>query len=303
MEKPTVDSLFASAARMLNAEFQRAKADVPHYGERGEELEQILIGWLNKHLPGRFKAGTGFILDDQGNITPQTDVIIFDAFNNPLLRHSEKSFIVESDAAAVAIEVKSKLTKDGFDDAAAKIEKVKSLCKCPISDFDLLPPGVDKIVQRQTMGILFAYESEVSLETVGKWWAEAFQQRPGYNGRHIDFICILEKGWLSMQSQIPGREGFGTMMRTEPIMRPRTVPVPLKLWIGAIGYPERALLAFFNYIMMYLATFRNKMYMPGKSFFQCEGQMTVIPSIVFPEWNGANDERVQAMKWAEPPQT
>ena len=203
MEKPTRISLFESSRKMLIADFEKAKSEVPHYGERGEEAEQILIKWLNNHLPKRFTATCGFIMDDTDAISPQTDVIIYDAMNCPILRYSEKVFIIPADNAAFAFEVKSKLTKTEYFDASKKIADIKSLAKLNISDLDLLPEGAKKIVQSQTLGIIFAFECDVKLETVALWQREDFINGPGVNGRHCDFVCILNKGWLNLGIEVP----------------------------------------------------------------------------------------------------
>ena len=62
MENITRELLFESARKMLIAEFEKAKLEIPHYGERGTETEQIVIKWLTNHLPQRFAASGGFII-------------------------------------------------------------------------------------------------------------------------------------------------------------------------------------------------------------------------------------------------
>jgi hypothetical protein len=262
MEKPTRVSLLDSARKLMITEFDGAKADIPHYGERGAEVEKILIKWLENYLPKRFGVCSGFIIDDGDKISPQTDVIIYDALNSPVLRHSDKSLILPADNVAVAIEVKSRLTKDAFIDASNKIKEIKSLGKTPISDLDLVPNGARNIIQSQTMGVVFAFESDTSLETIAEWYVERFE-----NGKHIDFVCILDKGWLELAAKMPGEDTVSTIMSTEALYKPTNVPGPIEIWIGIHKDIENILLNLIRIVLSYLQTFRNKIYIPYYSVF------------------------------------
>ena len=63
-------------------------------------------------------------------------MIVYDAINSPVFRKDEKVMILPSDNAAIAIEVKSNLTKLELKDAVEKIKIVKKLKKTPISKVD-----------------------------------------------------------------------------------------------------------------------------------------------------------------------
>ncbi len=69
------------------------KKSNPHYGERGTESEIILQKFLNEHLPKRFSADTGLIIDDNNKISSQIDVIIYDSLNSPVYQNGP--FILE----------------------------------------------------------------------------------------------------------------------------------------------------------------------------------------------------------------
>ncbi len=264
-ETPTREKLFESARRTLLAEFDRLKSEVAHYGERGAELERVVSTFLTEHLPRRFATTTGFILDDTDRISPHIDVIIYDALNAPLLRYSERSTIVPADNAAVAIEVKSNLTKSEFGDAVAKIAATKALGKSRVSDLDLLAPGAKKVAQRQTLGVLFAYSSGVSVRTVGQWYAEAL--RDHNNGRHIDFVCILDKGWLDLGVRLPGADHFSPFLTPEPMVRPRGTKGDYTVAVVSHEQPERAILHLLRMLLTHLQFFRTKSYMPHSGLF------------------------------------
>ena len=69
---------------------------MPHNAVKGHEAEEIVKKFLADHIPKRFAVGSGFILDPVGNISRQTDVILYDAFNCSVYRVSNEASIFPS---------------------------------------------------------------------------------------------------------------------------------------------------------------------------------------------------------------
>jgi hypothetical protein len=97
---PTVAQLFNEAAKKLRAEFEFIRTTNPHPGEKGAEAEQVVQDFLNHHLPQRFRATSGIIIDKANGLSPQTDVIIYDALTSPVYRYSEKMLMLPLDTVA-----------------------------------------------------------------------------------------------------------------------------------------------------------------------------------------------------------
>jgi hypothetical protein len=151
----TRKEIFEAAAK-LRAEFDEL-AQVPHNGARGSAAEDLISSFLNAHLPKRFVASGGFVLNRNDNVSSQTDVIIYDAFNCPVYRASDKDGIFPADNVAAVIEVKSRLTTD-FEDGFKEIAGIKSLTKTNTRNS---VPGQ----LLQTMGCILAFKSDLSLDT------------------------------------------------------------------------------------------------------------------------------------------
>lgn len=83
--------------------------------------------FLKAHLPQRFDVGAGFIIDPLDNVSKQSDVVIYDAYNCPVYRASEEAAIFPSDNVAAVVEVKSRLTRERLHDAFQNIASTKSL--------------------------------------------------------------------------------------------------------------------------------------------------------------------------------
>ncbi|MBY0497788.1 MAG: hypothetical protein K2Y23_26565 [Cyanobacteria bacterium] len=67
--------------------------------------------FLNEHLPKRFLAGSGFVIDSANGLSRQQDVVVYDAISSPIYRSAPKTQIIPMDAVVSVIEVKSTLTK------------------------------------------------------------------------------------------------------------------------------------------------------------------------------------------------
>jgi hypothetical protein len=91
MTQVTRKEIFAQAAKKLRADFEEVKATVLHGGLKGGEAEDLVRKFLQGHLPKRFDAGSGLVIDPHDQLSKQMDVIIYDALNCPVYRTSEKA--------------------------------------------------------------------------------------------------------------------------------------------------------------------------------------------------------------------
>src|ERR1700722_5332375 len=108
---PTIDELFKLAAETPRFDFEKIRKEIQHYPTSGQEGEELLIKFLNNHLPRRFSATSGFVIDSENKVSKQSDVLIYDAENSPVYRAGERAQILPADSVAAVIEVKAKLNK------------------------------------------------------------------------------------------------------------------------------------------------------------------------------------------------
>src|SRR5262245_34910099 len=111
MDMPKAAELIAASAKRLRADFDAIRA-IPHAGERGRETQDALIALLNKHLPKRFAASSGFAIDPHANtVSPHLDVIVYDQLDALTFAPADGTLMIPNDNVAAVIEVKSTLTK------------------------------------------------------------------------------------------------------------------------------------------------------------------------------------------------
>lgn len=200
-----IRELLIEAGKQLRHDFEELKRSNPHYGERGAEAEEIVRSFLNDHLPKRFAAGSGIVIDEVNEISRQSDVLVYDALNSFVYRKGSRVLILPSDNVAAVFEVKSRLDKAQLKDAAEKIASVKRLKKTPITALDQ-PVISHPLTMTRTLGVVFAFESSTSLETLAENLAEVNGE---LNALHwIDLVVVLDKGVIGYAIQMPFSSEF-----------------------------------------------------------------------------------------------
>lgn len=242
--------VFERAARKLRASFEEL-ANVPHRGEKGGQAEQIVRRFLNDHLPRRFAASGGFILDPRDQLSKQTDVIIYDAFNCPVYRADEEAGIFPNDNVAAVIEVKSKLDADRLAEAVENIAAAKRLAKAHTKE-----RGFE---QSATLGCLFAFESALTLDTICSKYRELLQG--SFFGLHVDLILVLDRGLVTLVACGPGGSAWSKVMAPTGTGGP--AGEGFHVGIAGTELGDRSLDAFLRILVAHLSLFRHAVGHPG----------------------------------------
>jgi hypothetical protein len=274
LEPITRELIFAQAAKKLRAEFEELKATIPHAGLKGSEGEQLIRGFLDGHLPQRFRTGSGFIIDHKDLVSKQTDVIVYDALNCPIYRASETAGIYPADNVAAVVEVKSSLDKQRLEEAAANIAAAKALAKTPV-------PELPFLVQFETLGCVVAFETPLSLTTLAEHYIATIRKL-GRLGLHIDAIAVLDVGLITLSAKVPGVPFWAPMYMQGP---GGPAGEGTHLGSSAMELGEATLDAFLRFLLPHLTHFRGIVDHPGFNWStQSTGKpvpITYLTSITF----------------------
>ena len=207
-----VNQLFSIARKML-VDFEQT-SDIQHPLTKGEEREAVVVTeYLKKYLPGKYGVTSGEIIDSDGNVSKQQDIIIFDRLNTmPLFslnNDSETQSRVPIENVYAVIEVKSTLSNSEIDDAIEKYNSVTSLKQYPMS--------VNPVFRIDTgfpapAGFVFAFSSVGKLESLA---VHLKQRRESSNlDKHITSVLVLEKGIIQY-----GEKGNPAALNVNPSSR------------------------------------------------------------------------------------
>jgi hypothetical protein len=181
--------LYRSHSRSIAAKSSALEV-MKHAGNRGTEREQILKDFLLPLLPERFTVGSGEILANNGNWSRQEDLIIYDRHNCPRIYAGGNSQIFPIESVAAVIEVKTSLRAKDIAQASQNIAAARRLKKAGMSTH--VSPGAIQFGEPSpTLGVLFAYDLGMSLDSFRRKWDESQSVVP--SEERINLTCILDK--------------------------------------------------------------------------------------------------------------
>lgn len=257
-------TLFRKAAKKLRDDFD-ALSPIPHSAVKGGEAEKIVKEFLSGLLPKRFGVGSGFIIDPNGKVSKQTDVVVYDALNAVVFKISDELSIFDSTNVAAVIEVKSKFNRKELGRAFENISQTKQLSKENVSRPQLA------LSTYQTLGCMFCFDTDVSLDSAVSSYAQCLRQQGGV-GWHIDLICILGAGIISLSASLADGNWAPAFVETFPDQ----LPEGGHLGIGALPLKSDALDGFVRLLLPQLSNFVGTVPHPGFNWDQTESKGQAI---------------------------
>ena len=200
MKAPVTLARFAdkmqAVERSLRSTLEQVRVDLKHSGNKGAKAESTFRRALGEYLPRRLAMGHGEVIDTHGHVSPQCDLVIAtDHHPNWHNEHDPSMFLIEGVAGAA--EIKVQLTSEHLN---STIDNVKS--------FRQLQPSWGKYVEvvgskeeihryyRNPPFFLFAYESQLSIETIAKRVSAACEPGVGRRGESLDGVFVLGQGYV-----------------------------------------------------------------------------------------------------------
>lgn len=108
---------FDHVAQQLHSRIQQAKVFITkHNPTTGALAEAVLREFLQEHLPRRVSVEEGFIIDPEGGLSKQCDIIIYDSHHHAPFYRAGQVVVVPVEAVIAVIEVKTSINKSGFYD-------------------------------------------------------------------------------------------------------------------------------------------------------------------------------------------
>jgi len=195
-EKIVLDSVFSAISEPLRAILTTTSAGVRHPGTKGDASEFQWLQWLKTYLPQRYEVKKGFVIDSEGCISEQQDIIIYDRQYTPYLLNKEGVIYVPAESVYAIIEVKQELSRVYIKYAGDKIKSVRCLKRTsiPIRHAGGIyePKPLHRII-----GGLVCLDSSWKKGINGSNVCGALEQVKDSNSQ-IDLICCLTRGALAI---------------------------------------------------------------------------------------------------------
>jgi hypothetical protein len=102
---------------------------VSHPGARGEASEEDWLRLLKSHLPQRYQTDRAFVIDSNGAMSEQIDIVIYDRQYSPFLYNQANQRYVPAESVYGVLEVKQDLSREHILYAGEKAASVRRLCR------------------------------------------------------------------------------------------------------------------------------------------------------------------------------
>jgi len=130
--KINIGELFQGLQNQMVAQLNTNREFILHSGSKGDALENVWIEWLRKYLPNRYCVDKAFVIDNEGYLSQQLDLVIYDQQYTPFVLSQNGISYIPAEGVYAVFEVKPDLNGnvDGdnfFEYAGKKIESVRQL--------------------------------------------------------------------------------------------------------------------------------------------------------------------------------
>lgn len=257
-KKIELKSLFASMQNQMSAQLSTNRDNITHSTSKGDALENAWIEWLRKYLPNRYSVDKAIVIDYEGAISQQMDIVIYDNWFTPFIFTQNGFHYIPAEGVYAVFEVKPDISassdgKHNIDYAGEKIESVRVLKRDAanfINGGQKFPPRpLTKILG----GILTSTKSgdRNNNNTLDKH----FKQQSVLKG--IDIGCVADYGSFYIDYKSPnktnerGKDSTGEI--SEPGLKPYFEYYREREFVNSkFSSPENSFVTFFMQLTRHL---------------------------------------------------
>ncbi|MBR1778312.1 MAG: hypothetical protein IJ752_07005 [Alphaproteobacteria bacterium] len=181
-----VSGLFSALQQQM---YLKMKQQCTHSPAKGDLTEEAWRVFFNEYLPKRYSCNKAFVVDYNGSISDQIDIVIYDEYFSPFIFNQDGVKYIPIESVYAVFEVKQSLSQENFEYAQQKAQSVRQLRRttAPVYCNGTLMPG------REPPHII------AGLLTTNKAWEDRLiQKKCSYDA--LDFLdigcCVKGKSWL-----------------------------------------------------------------------------------------------------------
>lgn len=182
----SLKEMFASLQKEMEAALDVNRKVIFHQASKGDATEDRWIEFFRKYLPKRYNVDKAMVIDHEGNVSQQIDIVLYDAFYTPFIINHDGFKYIPAEGVYAVFEVKQKI--DGYIEyAGKKVESVRKLKRTsiPMINFGRVCPA--RPLSPILGGILTSTSSYKNHETIEG-------QLKNLSGmQSLDFGCCADK--------------------------------------------------------------------------------------------------------------
>lgn len=193
MAKIDLKKMFALKQSQMESSFE-ANTAIIHSGSKGDATEEEWLNWF-KNFGAKYKAEKAFIIDHNGNVSQQIDIVLYDAYYSPLIFENNGQKYIPAESVFAIFEVKQNLNAEHIKYAKEKIESVRRLDRVSGDVYVLngsCQPGKKPY---EIIGGLLTYKCDWATDNIIKNMENNLND-PAFTNEFnkLNFICCLKTG-------------------------------------------------------------------------------------------------------------
>ena len=180
--------------KQLHLKLDEIRETHQHKGNKGSNVEQIIRDFLRVYFPSDNRIGQGEIIDSDGGISNQIDVIMTNEYH-PHINDLSQPSLYFIEGIACAGEIKSILNSKDLETILSNCLRYKKLNLRLSKGMTIHsnPSDTKRFIEKRPY-FLFAFESQVTLDTVFEKITEFNNQHCSEIRQQIDAIFLLDRG-------------------------------------------------------------------------------------------------------------
>lgn len=149
-KKINISGLFQGLQVQMEAYLNTNRQFLEHPGTKGDSLEDIWIKWLREYLPNRYNVDKAIIIDSEGHLSQQIDLVIYDQQYTPFVFNQNGALYIPAEGVYAVFEVKpdlnGRIQKKGHSISYIKYagQKIESVRKLQRTTTNIIDRGVSK---------------------------------------------------------------------------------------------------------------------------------------------------------------
>jgi hypothetical protein len=187
METIELRNLFIGLQEQMLSSLKVNRGFISHAGSMGDATEQHWIEFLRTYLPDRYKVDKAIVIDAEGTVSKQIDVVIYDGMYTPFIFNQDGFKYIPAESVYAVFEVKQDINGN-IEYAAERIESVRKLKRTSIEMVASGSVMKARLLTKIIGGVLTTSNSYNDEKTV----KEHLSSLKGY--QTIDLGCCCESG-------------------------------------------------------------------------------------------------------------
>jgi hypothetical protein len=127
-----LEKIFLKLQEQMITKLSADREIISHPGTKGDASELNWLDMLKTYIPTRYKVDKAFVLDSDGTISDQIDIVVYDRHYSPFLFHQDGTIYIPAESVYAVFEVKQTINKNLIEYAGKKAESVRKLKRTSI---------------------------------------------------------------------------------------------------------------------------------------------------------------------------